>query len=60
MTDSWRDLGEVNGWSDVYPEAYRACRAAKHPIRESTGTWRCYTTYFCDICRLRWSVDSSD
>jgi len=60
MSEVWQDLGEVNGWPDVPPEAYRACRAAQHPIRDVAGPWRCYTTYFCDVCRLRWSVDSSD
>jgi len=59
MTDSWRDWGSERVVRCV-PGGVPGVSGSEASDTGITGTWRCYTTYFCDICRLRWSVDSSD
>jgi hypothetical protein len=53
--DGYRDCGTANGWKEK-PSIVEKCN---HPKREKT-IGRCLTEYTCDICKIRYEVDSSD
>lgn len=58
VRDTMKDLGIMNGWNETPPE-YRACKEAGHEmIVENLG--RCYNEYSCEICQIKYRVDSSD
>ena len=58
-------LGTMNGWGDKknYPAKYKFCMRKRsknpHPITQAT-VGRCLIEYECPICKIKWTVDSSD
>lgn len=54
----YKNLGCANCWREDPPE-YVKCREQKHELNmQNLG--RCYNQYSCDICKIYWTVDSSD
>jgi hypothetical protein len=58
-------LGMMNGWGNKkdYPAKYKFCIRKRsknpHPITQTT-IGRCLIEYECAICKIKWTVDSSD
>ncbi len=58
-------LGIMNGWGEKknYPATYKFCTRKRpknpHPITQTT-IGRCLIEYECSICKIKWTVDSSD
>lgn len=63
-TSDYNNLGCMNAWyygGKNNPPEYDECIAKGHQHRAvSSATWRCYTYYYCDICKIKYEVDSSD
>lgn len=59
-----KDIGWLNNWYSHPPEEYKQCREKKHSIASidcgSTKGYGYNTIYECEICQIRWHVDSSD
>ena len=59
----YKNLGCMNGWDysgKGNPTEFDNCIALGHTHRAiRSGTWTCYTYYFCDICKIKYEVDSS-
>lgn len=58
-------LGTMNGWGDRknYPAQYKFCvrKRPKNPhVLTQRNLGRCLTEYECSICKIKWTVDSSD
>lgn len=60
MPEQFKDLWYINGWDlKKPPQAYQKCREANHTLTyENTG--RCCRVYYCGICKIKWTEDSSD
>jgi hypothetical protein len=52
------DLGYMNSWGES-PEEYKKCRDADHELT-CREPYRCVIEYTCKVCKIKWSVDSSD
>lgn len=52
------NLGTMNNWNETPPE-FKACKEAGHEL-EVENLGRCYNEYTCEICKIRYRVDSSD
>lgn len=59
MQDKYKDFGYANGWWDGTPDEVQKCRDEGHQ-KESKTVGRCVTEYTCDICKIKYMVDSSD
>jgi len=62
-SNEYKDLGTMNGWHYCggNPVEYDNCVALGHTHRAiRSATMRCYTYYFCDICKIKYEADSSD
>jgi hypothetical protein len=61
MTE-YKDLGVENGWYSYdppkIPEEYKKCCKENHLLR-AIKLNNCYTQFMCDICAIRFEVDSS-
>jgi hypothetical protein len=67
-----KDLGFMNNWKYIIennrfiylPEdnaEYLSCREQKHELQEISHSYRgSDTEYICEICQIKWHVDSSD
>ena len=55
---TFKHLGVANGWRKD-PAEYVKCKEQKHQCWER-NIGRCYTEYGCDICKIKYEVDSSD
>lgn len=51
-----QDLGCANSWAEAVPEPYKQCN---HPAQVDKLS-RCYNRYTCNICRITYTIDSSD
>ena len=60
MVEDYKDLGVMNGWRTEPPEYTRCQRELKHRAIETQGPWTCYSYVRCDVCQIKWEVDSSD
>lgn len=55
-----RNLGTMNNWPlKKWPKEYWHCINEGHQ-RDSQNNGRCLTIYSCKICKITYSVDSSD
>lgn len=52
------DFGTANGWLET-PELVKRCVGKKHSPKQ-TGIGRCLTEVKCELCRYKYTVDSSD
>jgi len=57
-TNKLKDLGWMNGWSEV-PEEVKRCRELGHFV-EYKNIGRCLNQITCPECRYTYCVDSSD
>lgn len=59
MTESeYKNLGTMNMWKET-PEEVEKCREENHTLQEvNLGT--CWNEYYCEICHIRYTIDSSD
>ena len=58
MKEDILDLGYMNSW-DKAPEEYKACREADHELT-CRAPHNCVIEYTCKVCKIKWSIDSSD
>jgi len=61
-TDSYKHLGYANAWhapiNEPVPEIYKKCKAKNHKLSHHyVGR---DSEYYCDICKFKFNVDSSD
>jgi len=54
-----KNLGYMNGWFDGTPEELKKCRELGHELEKET-IGRCLNEYTCDICNIKYKIDSSD
>jgi hypothetical protein len=59
----YKDLGCKNlwDWGDrQYPSEYLKCKDLGHKLHEEMGrSYSCINTYTCDICKIKFTTDSS-
>jgi hypothetical protein len=58
-----KDLGCMNGWKDPSNEwtLYWACLNAGHRSHlQNNKLGNCWTEITCEICKIKYNVDSSD
>jgi hypothetical protein len=58
MENEIKDLGCMNGWP-VDPLEYVHCCNHKH-VLTTVKLGNCWTEYSCEICKIKYNVDSSD
>jgi hypothetical protein len=60
VVPSIKDLGCMNGWHlKDKPKEYVECCALGHKhTQKKLGN--CWYEYYCEICKIRYNVDSSD
>lgn len=54
---TFKNLGCLNGYSET-PDEVKRCWEKAH-LLEGRKLGNCYYEYFCDECRIRYSIDSS-
>jgi hypothetical protein len=53
-----KDLGCVNSWKES-PQIYKECCRLEHPMT-IRNLGRCYNEYTCEICGIKYTIDSGD
>ena len=57
--EKWTNLGVANGWLKT-PEELEKCQELGHTLKEKDhDRWNCYHHVRCDICKIKYSYDSS-
>jgi hypothetical protein len=55
-----KDLGIRNSWKQE-PEEYKNCVNNNHKLRKvQLDTRGVDHDYYCDICQIKWNLDTSD
>jgi len=52
------DLDYANGWTDVNPLEYEKCNGLGHE-RERRSIGNCREEIYCEICKIKYKIDSS-
>lgn len=58
MDKDYKHLGAANGWL-MQPQELKECEKQRHKQKEQQ-LGNCYHEYTCDICNIKYTVDSSD
>jgi hypothetical protein len=60
MENEMKNLGCMNGWKSE-PVEYTKCKSGCHHEFVSTRKLgNCWYEYSCEICKIKYNVDSSD
>lgn len=61
MDKEMKNLGCMNGWGEKTPEEYKVCCRGNHfKYMEVKILGNCWEQYTCPICKIVYTIDSSD
>lgn len=57
---NYKDLGYLNEWFKNPPEEVTKCVKENHKKKYQVINSKCITVVWCDICKYKYKIDSSD